>query len=150
MKRIIFFAALFSVVSNSPVANAASDNGLVAQVAKETKVSEDQAQQQVDAVFSALRSELLAGRDVTIKNFGRFEVTERQPRTGRNPKTGEAIEIGARRYPHFVSSDKLKETFNPEPSKKMASAAPASAVALAPATASAVTAPAAAAVKAAK
>lgn len=150
MKRIIFFTAIFSVVSHLPIANAASDNGLVAQVAKEAKVSEDQAQVQVDAVFSALRSELLAGRDVTIKNFGRFEVSERQARTGRNPKTGEAIEIGARRYPHFVSSDKLKETFNPEPTKKMASAASAPAVGAVSATASAVTAPGSAPVKAAK
>lgn len=101
---------------------AASDNGLVTQLAKEAKISEDQAQAQVDAVFSALRTELLAGRDVTIKNFGRFAVSERAARTGRNPRTGEALEIGARRYPHFTSSDKLKDSFNPEPAKKLASA----------------------------
>ncbi len=124
-RLVLIFATVLSGPNLFPVLEvlAASDDGLVTAVAKESKIPEAQAQEQVDAVFTALRGELLAGRDVTIKNFGRFAVQERAPRTGRNPKTGEALEIGARRYPHFTSSEKLKDTFNPEPSKKMASTA---------------------------
>ena len=130
MKSIGFLFACGVFLLNSGFAFGASDNGLVTQLAKDAKISEEQAQIQVDSVFAALRSELLAGRDVTIKSFGRFAVQERAARTGRNPRTGEAIEIGARRYPHFTSSDKLKDSFNPEPTKKAAAVTPAAAPAV--------------------
>ncbi len=130
MKSCGFLLVCGIFLLSSNYAFGASDNGLVTQLAKEAKITEEQAQTQVDAVFTALRSELLAGRDVTIKSFGRFAVQERAARTGRNPRTGEAIDIGARRYPHFTSSDKLKESFNPEPTKKAAAVTPAAALAV--------------------
>ncbi len=91
---------------------AASDNGLVAGVAKARGISEAEAQVSVDAVFAALEGELKEGRDVTIKNFGKFHLQERAARTGRNPKTGEPLAIPAKKYPRFASSDKLKASVN--------------------------------------
>lgn len=114
MKRHNFLLIPAVLLFAAATAFAASDNGLVAQLAKEAKISEDQAQTQVDAVFSALRTELLAGRDVTIKNFGRFAVSERAARTGRNPRTGEQVAVASKRVPYFKTGKDLRDRLNRE------------------------------------
>ena len=103
----VLFFVLFLAVGNS----LASDN-LDAELAKQSGITQEQAKKQVKDVFLALRSELEKGNEVTVRNFGKFYLSERQARKGRNPGTGQAVDIPAKRYPKFRSSDNLKKALN--------------------------------------
>lgn len=63
----------------------------------------------VDAFFDLIAARLIEGVDVRISGFGNFEIRTKAPRPGRNPRTGEAIPIDARRVVVFHPSLKLKE-----------------------------------------
>ncbi|MBQ4167464.1 MAG: HU family DNA-binding protein [Clostridia bacterium] len=63
----------------------------------------------VNATFDTIIETMKAGEKVQIVGFGRFEVRERPARTGRNPMTGEAIEIAASRSAAFKAGNALKE-----------------------------------------
>ena len=61
------------------------------------------------AAWAAARSLRLQGKDVKLSGFGNFQIRTKAPRPGRNPRTGEAIPIKARRVVTFHASSKLKE-----------------------------------------
>ena len=63
----------------------------------------------VDAFFNLVSASLVNGQDVKITGFGNFQIRTKAPRPGRNPRTGEAIPIEARRVVTFHASQKLKE-----------------------------------------
>ena len=63
----------------------------------------------IDAFFDLVADNLVEGLDVKISGFGNFQIRTKAPRPGRNPRTGEAIPIGARRVVTFHASHKLKE-----------------------------------------
>jgi integration host factor subunit alpha len=63
----------------------------------------------VEAFFELVSTSLIEGTDVKISGFGNFQIRVKAPRPGRNPRTGEAIPIGARRVATFHASAKLKE-----------------------------------------
>ena len=63
----------------------------------------------IDAFFDLISSSLVEGTDVKISGFGNFQIRTKAPRPGRNPRTGEAIPIRARRVVTFHASHKLKE-----------------------------------------
>ncbi|CAD2075679.1 MULTISPECIES: HU family DNA-binding protein [Phocicoccus] len=63
----------------------------------------------VDAVFEAVQEALTAGEKVQLIGFGTFEVRERAARKGRNPQTGEEIEIAASKVPAFKAGKALKD-----------------------------------------
>lgn len=63
----------------------------------------------VEAFFELVSGGLIEGTDVKISGFGNFQIRVKAPRPGRNPRTGEAIPIGARRVATFHASAKLKE-----------------------------------------
>ena len=63
----------------------------------------------VDAFFDLISNSLVEGDDVKITGFGNFQIRTKSPRPGRNPRTGEAIPIAARRVVTFHASQKLKE-----------------------------------------
>ncbi|OIP14772.1 MAG: integration host factor subunit alpha [Comamonadaceae bacterium CG_4_9_14_3_um_filter_60_33] len=63
----------------------------------------------VDAFFDLVSSSLIEGDDVKITGFGNFQIRTKSSRPGRNPRTGEAIPIAARRVVTFHASQKLKE-----------------------------------------
>lgn len=62
----------------------------------------------VDTFFSEIRDSLANGEEVKLSGFGNFQVRDKPPRPGRNPKTGEIIPISARRVVTFHASQKLK------------------------------------------
>ena len=66
----------------------------------------------VDQVFDVVRSTLEAGENIKIAGFGNFEVKEKAARSGRNPQTGEIIEITPRRVLTFKASQVLKKLIN--------------------------------------
>lgn len=63
----------------------------------------------VDAFFDLIVQSLVDGQDVKLSGFGNFQIRTKAPRPGRNPRTGEAIPIEARRVVTFHASSKLKE-----------------------------------------
>ena len=63
----------------------------------------------VDAFFDLITAQLVGGTDVKISGFGNFQIRTKAPRPGRNPRTGEAIAIEARRVVTFHASHKLKD-----------------------------------------
>ncbi len=62
----------------------------------------------VDSFFDLIAMQLVDGTDVKISGFGNFQIREKSPRPGRNPRTGELIPIEARRVATFHASHKLK------------------------------------------
>ena len=67
----------------------------------------------VDTIFDSMIEELAQGERIEIRGFGTFAVKRRDPREGRNPKTGETVHIPARRMPHFKIGKELYERINP-------------------------------------
>ncbi len=63
----------------------------------------------IDAFFDLITRSLVSGVDVKLSGFGNFQIRHKAPRPGRNPRTGEAIPIPARRVVTFHASHKLKE-----------------------------------------
>ena len=85
---------------------------LAKRVAADAGITAGQAASVVDAAFDAIAGELAAGRDVAIAGFGKFSVTERAAREGRNPATGETIQIAASRAAKFSAAAALKQQLN--------------------------------------
>ncbi len=63
----------------------------------------------IDAFFDLISDSVVEGTDVKISSFGNFQIRTKAPRPGRNPRTGEAIPIEARRVVTFHASHKLKD-----------------------------------------
>jgi DNA-binding protein HU-beta len=71
-------------------------------------MSKQDAGRAVDAVVATVEDALRRGSEVTISGFGKFHVSERGPRSGVNPRTGERIQIGASKVPRFTAGSALK------------------------------------------
>ncbi|MCD6583799.1 MAG: HU family DNA-binding protein [Candidatus Omnitrophica bacterium] len=80
---------------------------LIEAVAKKTNTKKE-AQMAVEALLEAIKNSLKKKESVTIAGFGTFKVKERKARTGRNPKTGETIQIPAKKTVGFRASKELK------------------------------------------
>ena len=85
---------------------------LVAAVAEKTGLSRKDAEAAVKAFTETVTSELRDGGKVQIVGFGTFEVSERAAREGRNPHTGEAMEIKASKAPRFKAGKAFKDAVN--------------------------------------
>ncbi len=81
---------------------------LIDAVTENADVSKAKAGQVVDAALDAIAAALKDGDTVALMGFGTFSVREREARTGRNPRTGESIEIAASRTPVFKAGKALK------------------------------------------
>ena len=84
----------------------------VAAIADAAELSRTEAANAVDAMVSVITKTLKKGENVTLVGFGTFEVRERAARQGRNPKTGETIEIAASKNPSFKAGKALKDAVN--------------------------------------
>ena len=82
---------------------------LVDHVADITNLTKIDAGKAVDAVFDAITAALGRGEEFTIVGFGSFSVTERAAREGRNPRTGEPLQIAASKAPSFKPGKKLRD-----------------------------------------
>ena len=85
---------------------------LISQVASSVGVTRSEASKSVDAVFSSITSSLKGGNDVRLVGFGTFLVVNRAATTGRNPRTGESIQIPAKKVPKFRAGKSLKDSVN--------------------------------------
>ncbi len=87
-------------------------NELVAAVAQATDTPSTEAGKAVDGVFDAIASALESGDEVQLVGFGSFKVADRAARQGRNPRTGETIQIAASKLPKFKAGKALKDAVN--------------------------------------
>lgn len=87
---------------------------LVRAVAQEAKLTEAQATAAVNALIDAIQDSLAKGDEVNISGFGAFRVVERAARQGRNPRTGEEMQIGARKSAAFRAGTQLKRAVEGE------------------------------------
>ena len=85
---------------------------LVDVVARDAQMKKKDAEVAVDAVFAAIADAIADGDKVQIIGFGTFEAKEQGAREGRNPATGEKIEIAACKRPTFAASQALKDKVN--------------------------------------
>ena len=82
---------------------------LVDRVAKKTQLTKKDVSAAVDALFETIQEALQAGEKVQVIGFGNFEVRERAARKGRNPQSGEEIQIEASKVPAFKAGKALKD-----------------------------------------
>ncbi|WP_186389302.1 MULTISPECIES: HU family DNA-binding protein [unclassified Stappia] len=87
-------------------------NDLIAAVAEKTGLTKAQAGEAVDAALDAITGTLKSGDEVRIIGFGNFSVSERAASEGRNPRTGETIQIPASKTPKFKAGKGLKDAVN--------------------------------------
>jgi len=85
---------------------------LVSNVAEKADITKKDAEKVIASVLETIEGALAAGDKVQLVGFGTFEVRERAARTGRNPKTGEEIQIDATKVPAFKAGKALKDAVN--------------------------------------
>jgi DNA-binding protein HU-beta len=87
-------------------------NDLVAVVADKTGLSKADSTSAVDCVFDSITEALTGGQEVRLVGFGTFSVSQRRASEGRNPRTGERIQIPASKQPKFKAGKALKDSVN--------------------------------------
>ena len=87
---------------------------LVEEVSKVTELTRKDSEVIVDTLFESVIKALRTGDKLEVRGFGSFRVRQRNARVGRNPKTGEKVEVPAKRVPYFKPSKELKDLINDE------------------------------------
>ena len=87
-------------------------NDLVAAVSSETGLSKADSANAVDSMLDSISSALKSGKEVRLVGFGTFSVAQRRASEGRNPRTGERIQIPASKQPKFKAGKALKDAVN--------------------------------------
>ena len=83
---------------------------IVEDLNNEIGLNKREAKELVDMLFDEIKNLLSEGNEVKLSGFGNFQLRDKSPRPGRNPRTGEDVEISARRVVTFKSGQKLKES----------------------------------------
>jgi integration host factor subunit beta len=100
---------------------------LIEEVSRVVELTRKESEVIVEALFDSIVRSLRTGDKIEIRGFGSFRTRERLARIGRNPKTGDRVEVPAKRIPYFKPSKELKDLVN-----AAASAAPAAPTAAGP------------------
>ena len=82
---------------------------IVEDLNNEIGLNKREAKELVDSLFDNIKNKLEKGEEVKLSGFGNFQLKNKSPRPGRNPRTGEDVEITARKVVTFKSGHKLKE-----------------------------------------
>ena len=85
---------------------------LVEEVSRVTELTRKDSEVIVDTLFESVIKALKDGDKLEVRGFGSFRVRQRNARVGRNPKTGEKVEVPAKRVPYFKPSKELKDLIN--------------------------------------
>lgn len=85
---------------------------LVDEVARVVQLTKKQAETIVNIVFDSIVESLRNGQKIELRGFGSFRLRSRKSRTGRNPKTGEKVEVPSKKIPYFKPGKELKELIN--------------------------------------
>jgi integration host factor subunit beta len=103
---------------------------LVEEVSRITEVKRKESEVIVETIFDSIMGALRSKDKVEIRGFGSFRTRQRRGRTGRNPKTGEKVEVPPKTIPFFKPSKDLKDLVNQETSETTGAATPAGDVSL--------------------
>ena len=90
---------------------------LVEEVAYATGLTKKRAEIIVDTVFGNIAATLQQGEKVELRGFGSFRLRRREPRRGRNPRTGDGVDVPPKCVPYFKPGKELKELINREPAR---------------------------------
>src|SRR5437588_13008616 len=85
---------------------------LIEEVSRVVEMTRKEAEVIVEAIFDSIVRSLRGGDKIEIRGFGSFRTRQRQPRVGRNPKTGARVEVPAKKIPYFKPSKELKDVVN--------------------------------------
>ena len=85
---------------------------LVEEVARVADLTKKHAEIIVDTVFRSIIDALHRGEKIELRGFGSFRLRRREPRKGRNPKTGDRVDVPSKRVPYFKPGKELKELIN--------------------------------------
>ena len=85
---------------------------LVEEVARNTQLTKKHAEIIVNTVFESIVDSLKDGEKIELRGFGSFRIRERGSRIGRNPKTGDRVDVPSKRIPYFKPGKQLKELLN--------------------------------------
>jgi integration host factor subunit beta len=85
---------------------------LIEEVSRVVEMTRKEAEVIVEAIFDSIVKALRSGDKIEIRGFGSFRTRQRQPRVGRNPKTGTRVEVPAKKIPYFKPSKELKDVVN--------------------------------------
>ena len=85
---------------------------LIEEVAKVAEVTRKDGEVIVETIFDSIVKSLRAGDKIEIRGFGSFRTHQRKPRVGRNPKTGDRVDVPAKKIPFFKPSKELKDVVN--------------------------------------
>ena len=95
---------------------------LIEEVSRGVEMTRKDSEVIVEAIFDSIVRSLRAGDKIEIRGFGSFRTRQRNARTGRNPKTGERVDVPAKRVPFFKPSKELRDSVNPSSAAKAAAA----------------------------
>ena len=87
---------------------------LVEEVARVADLTKKHSEVIVDTVFRSIIEALHRGEKIELRGFGSFRLRRREPRKGRNPKTGDRVDVPSKRVPYFKPGKELKELINRE------------------------------------
>jgi DNA-binding protein HU-beta len=82
---------------------------LVRDVAERSGLGVGEAKRAVEATLKAIETQMGQGNEVRLTGFGKFSVSQREARVGRNPQTGESMQIAAKKVPRFSAGAELKK-----------------------------------------
>src|SRR5947209_17938870 len=85
---------------------------LIEEVSRVVEMTRKDSEVIVEAIFDSIVRSLRTGDKIEIRGFGSFRTRQRQPRVGRNPKTGTRVEVPAKKIPYFKPSKELKDVVN--------------------------------------
>ncbi len=85
---------------------------LVNKIAKEMNISKQEAETGVNLFFSTIKEAILRGEEIELRGFGSFRFRDRGARSGRNPRTGEPVEVPPKKVLYFKPSKLLKNMIN--------------------------------------
>jgi integration host factor subunit beta len=88
---------------------------LVEEVSRVSDLTKKHSEVIVDTVFKSIIDALHRGEKIELRGFGSFRLRKREPRKGRNPKTGDKVDVPPKKVPYFKPGKELKELINREP-----------------------------------
>ncbi|MGC2324368.1 MAG: HU family DNA-binding protein [Terriglobales bacterium] len=98
---------------------------LIDEVSRQVELTRKDSEVIVETIFDSIVHSLRAGDKIEIRGFGSFRTRQRNPRVGRNPKTGDRVEVPAKKIPFFKPSKELKDLVNTAaPASETTAAAP--------------------------
>src|SRR5579875_2029756 len=96
---------------------------LIEEVSKVVEMTRKDSETIVETIFDSIVNSLHKGEKIEIRGFGSFRTRQRQPRVGRNPKTGSRVEVPSKRIPYFKPSKELRDIVNHSPQSNQPAAA---------------------------